>query len=103
MQLLTVVPRAAFRLNKNVRLQATISVRLYVPIGLLRKGEEIADAVDLSRDDVEIGLKQALNNPEKLSAIIVFLKPMDTIMLRRSAEVIAESDQSGDIVFNILD
>jgi hypothetical protein len=77
---------------------------LYLPPGIVRQGERVADALHLSDDDIEVGFKQAADDPAKFAAIIVFMKPKDRIRLcRQSAEVVADGEETTEIVFNVVD
>lgn len=102
MRVVTVKAREPFLLEKDVCLESTSVVRLYLPPGLLAAGERLGDVVNLSDDQIKVAFKESSHTPKKLSAMIVFLRPKDRIRLNRSAEVIAD-DGDRDIVFNIVE
>jgi hypothetical protein len=102
MRVITVKTREPFLLEKDVCLESTSAVRLYLPPGLLVAGEQFGDVVNLSDDQIEVGFKESSHTPKKLSAVIVYLRPKDRIKLNRSAEVIADVEGNRDVTFNIV-
>lgn len=93
----TVKPRVPFFIKQEVCIEATCSMRLFLPPGLLGPEETIGDIITLSSDNIEIGMKESSNNPGKISAIMVFLKSGDKITLHRSAEALVDNDDGNDV------
>ena len=102
METITVKPRVLFPLEKDICIEATTAVRLYLPAGLLIAGEKIENVVTLSDDEIEVGLKESNQDREKISALVIFLKPSDRITIHRSSEVMADNDNKTDVTFNVV-
>jgi len=91
-----------FPLKREVCLEATTAVQVYLPAGILLEGEKMEDVITLSGDDIEIGLKESNQSQKKASAIIIFLKANDRILLHRSSEIMIQSNDKSEVVFNIV-
>ena len=86
---LTVQDGKPFSLSKGERLRATAYLKVYVPVEILEPpGTPLSELIRLPDQTADVGLLHAKDNPSKVMAIVVFLKPGDEISLGRSTEVV---------------
>lgn len=95
--------RIPFPLPAGVRLRAIVNFDLYVPAAIIDPpGTPISDLIVLSNQNANVGLKAALDVPDKVSAIIVKMNIGDEVHLGRSSEVVIDGLVSTTAAFEVV-
>ena len=84
--------RENFEVLANTRISSSSYFKLYLPSAVMEKRGALKDVVELSDDEIEVGLQESSYKPGKITAIIIFMRPGDQVRIGVATEVVIDCE-----------